>query len=178
MDLKRSIQLDRIGMGGSILCAIHCALAFFVPGALGLMGLDILLGSGAEWTLTAVAIGIGCVAFFIGFPHHKQKKLATLFLAGILTLLLSRFIEEASHGHSHAEDSKHEQAHAKHPLTDQMSTVHEELRQGEHGHNDHESGLNFHFLGTLLGIFGGLMMAAAHFLSLKFYRECQQPDPS
>ncbi len=152
-------MLDRLGMIGSSLCALHCLACAFLPGLLGILGLGALLGSGAEWGFTAFTILIASLALWVGFRRHRSLKVATLFLVGIAGLLLSRAIEESS----------------EHPLaaSHEVQVVESGSPKVVVDHHDHEGGWDLHFWGSIIGIMSGFPIIMGHFLSIKKSRCCE-----
>ena len=95
------------------------------------------------------------IAFCIGFPHHRQKRLAAIFLVGILALLTSRVVEEGHHGYEESTVAAHH------------SDGNDHLRAVVKHHEVEGSLIDLHLAGALVGILGGIMIASAHILSLK-----------
>lgn len=85
--------LDRLGIGVSLGCAIHCVAAGLVsalPGAalgLGAEWLELL-----EWPFLIGAAGIGLSALVPAFRDHGSRVPLSLFGAGIGLLVLSRWV--------------------------------------------------------------------------------------
>ena len=141
---------------GSITCAVHCGICAFIPGVLGFLGLGLLNSSEAEWGFTIVTVAVATLAFGLGYRRHRDKKLATLFLVGTLALFTSRFIEE--NGHHHHEESAQPVAASLAPS----------ISEADH----HHEAIDLHLLGALVGISGGLFVAAAHLLNARAVACC------
>lgn len=78
--------LDRVGMVGSLLCAVHCALLPVVFLVLPSVGLALVLNGIVEQVFVAFASLIGTVSLVRGFRAHRVA-LALLLLAPGLALL-------------------------------------------------------------------------------------------
>ncbi len=87
--------IDRLGALASTACAVHCTLAALVPSALAAVGLGALLGHGTEWVFTLVAVGFASVALGLGWRKHRSTPAAGALAAGIVGLLVARFVEES-----------------------------------------------------------------------------------
>lgn len=77
---------DRIGMTGSIVCAVHCALLPLVFAALPTVGLGVLASWGFElgFVLFATALAIGSLAW--GYRRHGRYRAWMFLLPGLLML--------------------------------------------------------------------------------------------
>lgn len=138
-------SLDKFGILGSIMCAVHCAICAFAPGIFHFLGCTLLLDSSAEWLFTGMAFLIASLSIYVGFTRHGQKKLLAVFVVGILALVTSRILEESSH-ESHGPLSKD---HEQFALVD--------------AHASPFPGL----LVTLVGVSGGVMISFAHFMNIR-----------
>lgn len=79
-------MLDRIGMTGSLLCAVHCALLPIVFVVLPSVGLSLLLNDGVELAFVSFATLVGTISLVRGFRSHRVA-LALMLLAPGLGLL-------------------------------------------------------------------------------------------
>ena len=126
-------RVDRFGVFASSACALHCAVCALVPAAFAVFGLDFLLGEKVEWTLTLVAVGFGCLAFYLGWKRHRQPLVFSLLGVGIIGLLAVRVM--AGHGDHHAHGAHHTSAGAH----DADGKHGEHENHGKHGdHDEHE----------------------------------------
>ncbi|SEK68350.1 MerC mercury resistance protein [Chitinophaga rupis] len=90
--LLRKLNLDVLGIGASLLCAIHCALLPVLITLLPLLGAHLLENEKLEYGLMACTFVIGCLALFRGYRHqHRQLLPLLLFLAGFAGLLLGHY---------------------------------------------------------------------------------------
>lgn len=169
-------RIDLAGSLASMLCAIHCASAAFVPAALGALGMGALLGHEVEWVFTIVAIGLAVTAAFVGWRRHRSTLIVSLLGLGIVGLLASRAIEMSS-GHDHGHGHEVTQAHAGgHHDEHEGEQAHGHHDHGEEGHGDGhgdehgEGGFDTHLLGTLVGILAGLLLVSGHVAGLRANR--------
>lgn len=89
--------LDRLGVGVSLGCAIHCIAAGLVsalPGAA--LGFDAEWLELLEWPFLIGAAAIGLSALIPAFRDHGSRVPLSLFGAGIGLLVLSRFAPGSS----------------------------------------------------------------------------------
>ena len=90
--LLRKLNLDVIGIGASLLCAIHCALLPVLITLLPLLGFQLLENEKLEYGLMACTLLTGCLALFRGYRYrHRQLLPLLLFLAGFAGLLLGHY---------------------------------------------------------------------------------------
>ena len=92
----RSGAVDRFGAFASGACAVHCAVCSLLPGMLVALGLGALLSHEAEWALTLAAIAFASVALLHGWREHRSTWILPVLAIGIVGLLASRALEEAS----------------------------------------------------------------------------------
>ena len=153
MTTSRGLIIDKIGMAGSSLCALHCVICAFVPGLLTILGLEAFVSHQFEWGLTIFAVTFASFAMWVGFNKHQSKRVATLFLVGIVGLLLSRYLEAGS-------DHRGEPSY--HSLSPEATNSQPSVTdQGKQGVGD------LHLLGSLLGLSSGLIIASGHMLSIR-----------
>ena len=90
--LLRKLNLDVLGIGASLLCAVHCALLPVLITLLPLLGAHMLENEKLEYGLMASTFVLGCLALFRGY-HHQHRLLLPLllFLAGFAGLLLGHY---------------------------------------------------------------------------------------
>ena len=81
-------NLDALGIGASLACAVHCALLPLLITALPLLGLEMFENDRLEYALLAVSFAVGYTSLIRGYRHHHRHiwPLAwfTLGFAGLL----------------------------------------------------------------------------------------------
>jgi len=91
------INLDKVGICASLLCAIHCALLPVLFTTLPLMGVELLENKHVELGFILTSLIIGCFALYNGYKKHHHRKLPLLlFIVGISLLLFGNFLLEDS----------------------------------------------------------------------------------
>jgi len=90
--LLRKLNLDALGIGASLICAVHCAVLPVLVTLLPLLGLRMQGNDKLEHALLAGTFIIGCVALLRGYfrQHHRLQPLLW-FLAGFAGLLLGHY---------------------------------------------------------------------------------------
>jgi hypothetical protein len=85
------LNWDAVGIGTSVLCAIHCALLPVITTTLPVFGIDIIDNMYFEWGMIGLAFFIGCYALYHGFfIHHKKITPFLIFTAGFGFLILKQ----------------------------------------------------------------------------------------
>ncbi len=82
------LNLDKIGVCASALCALHCAVTpvlFVLVGSLG--ALSFLENEFLETLLIGTTLVIGCISIGIAYIKHRKHHIAWLFVSGLLLLL-------------------------------------------------------------------------------------------
>ncbi|MDO7742295.1 MAG: MerC domain-containing protein [Pedobacter sp.] len=77
---KIALQLDRLGMTASTLCAIHCALVPIFLTALPLAGLQFLANEWVEITMIIVSVILGTLSLSISYRKQHKKVLPFFIL--------------------------------------------------------------------------------------------------
>jgi len=89
------LNLDKVGIGASLLCAIHCALLPVLFTTLPLMGVELLENEQVELGFILFSLVVGCFALYNGYKKHHHKKLPLLlFITGISLLFFANFFLE------------------------------------------------------------------------------------
>lgn len=92
-DRLRKLNLDALGIGASVICAVHCALLPILMTVLPLFGLEILENEKVEYGLLSFTFLVGCTSLFRGYRyHHHHAKPLLLFSLGFALLLLGHFL--------------------------------------------------------------------------------------
>lgn len=166
--IRQGEGVDRIGALASSICAVHCALAAFVPAALAASGVGFLLGEGAEWTFTVFAVGMATAALVTSWRRHHSRSVAALFVAGIAALLLSRGIEGLAH-HGEEGDSAHNAAAVA------QGDKHDHAAADNHDHAAADTDAEpeaTHLAGIGVGVMAGLLLLAGHITNVRRSRCC------
>ena len=88
------INWQAMGIGASIICAIHCAITPLLLSSLPLFGVNLVHNIWVELLLLAVAFVIGLSTLWHGYKRHHHKILTLgVFSLGILLFVLHQFIE-------------------------------------------------------------------------------------
>lgn len=100
VDTKPNATLDRVGIGVSIACAIHCVGAALLAASPAFAAsLVPSLGESLEWAETAflwMALGVGLVALLPAYLREHRKPLPlVLFVTGIGLVALGHVLELA-----------------------------------------------------------------------------------
>ena len=95
---SRALWLDRLGMGGSLLCATHCLVCSVAPALLTSLSLGSLASHDFEWLLTGCAVGLALLSAVHGFRHLHSRVLLVGFVASVLGLVGARALEETGAG--------------------------------------------------------------------------------
>jgi len=90
--MMQKLDLDKIGIGASLLCAIHCALLPVLFTTLPLLGVELLENENVELGFILFSLVVGCFALYNGYKKHHHKILPIcVFVAGIALLLFASF---------------------------------------------------------------------------------------
>jgi len=89
---KIALQLDRLGMTASTLCAIHCALVPVFLTALPLAGLQFLANEWIEIAMIIVSVILGTLSLSISYRKQHKKVLPFFILfAGFALIGIGHF---------------------------------------------------------------------------------------
>ena len=89
------INLDRVGIGASLLCAIHCAFLPVLFTTLPLFGVELLENKYVELGFILTSLIIGSFALYNGYKKHHHKIVPLfIFISGIAILLVANFLLE------------------------------------------------------------------------------------
>ena len=93
MNIK--LNWDALGIGTSILCAIHCALLPVLVTSLPVFGINIVHNLIFEWGMIALAFVVGSYSLFHGYiKHHRSMKPVLIFSVGFIFLILKQFFTQ------------------------------------------------------------------------------------
>lgn len=94
-DRLRKLNLDVLGIGASLICAVHCALLPLLMTVLPLLGLEMFKNEKLEYGLLSFTFLVGCTSLFRGYRyHHHYAKPLLLFALGFVLLLTGHFLAE------------------------------------------------------------------------------------
>lgn len=89
------LNWDALGIGTSILCAIHCALLPVLMGSLPVFGVNIIHNLAFEWSMIAIAFAVGSYSLFHGYiKHHRSLVPVLIFSVGFIFLVLKQFFAQ------------------------------------------------------------------------------------
>jgi hypothetical protein len=92
-DRLRKLNLDVLGIGASMICAVHCAVLPLLMAVLPLLGLEVLKNEKLEYGLLSFTLLVGCTSLFRGYRyHHHYLKPLLLFALGFVLLLAGHFL--------------------------------------------------------------------------------------
>ena len=157
---------DRFGSVASTVCALHCALCAFLPVVFSALGVGFLLGQGAEWFFSIVAILFGVGALAISWRQHRSKKVAALLIVGVVGIMASRGLEMGSDHHGHGDE-----AHQADEHSDEHADEHSDEHSDEHA-DEHDDSM--HLMGTFVGVFAGLLLLFGHISNIRAARRCRE----
>ncbi|MGX5817924.1 MerC domain-containing protein [Chitinophaga lutea] len=97
MNLFSKWNADALGIGASLLCAVHCALLPLLTTALPLLGIGLLEHEGWEFGLLGFSFLMGYLALFRGYQRrHRHPLPLVLFTVGFAGLLIGHFFSTES----------------------------------------------------------------------------------
>jgi len=95
-DRLRKLNLDVLGIGASLICAVHCAVLPLLMTLLPLLGLEMFKNEKLEYGLLSFTFLVGCTSLFRGYRyHHHYVKPLLLFALGFGFLLSGHFLAAA-----------------------------------------------------------------------------------
>jgi len=89
---------DAIGVGASLICAVHCVLLPVLFTTFTLFGIEILENAWLEVTTVLISMGFGGWAIWKGYKRiHRQKSVLVYFLIGLLLMLVGNFLHATTY---------------------------------------------------------------------------------
>ena len=85
---------DRLGIVGSLLCVVHCAVTPLVIGYLSAAGLGVLGDEIVHRILAVFLICIALLAFVPGYRNHRNSLVIAVGVAGLGLLVSTGFVLE------------------------------------------------------------------------------------
>ena len=92
---------DRVGMVGSVLCALHCALLPFVIAALPALGAGALPWVDIDQAFTVFATLLGITTLSYGYRRHRAFNAWLLLIPGLALVWLGSFTPLHDHSTAH-----------------------------------------------------------------------------
>jgi hypothetical protein len=93
---------DRIGMTGSLICALHCALTPLVLSLVPTLGLGLLTGIDLDQAFVVFASLLGLATLGLGFRQHRVHHAWMLLLPGLALVWAGSFTSLHDHSAAHA----------------------------------------------------------------------------
>lgn len=84
-----SAQLDAVGMGVSVACAVHCVLLPIFFSAVPLLGIEILHNVFLETVTVLLSAIVGSWALYRGYKIHHHKLLPVLLFAVCMAIVVA-----------------------------------------------------------------------------------------
>ncbi|SEW18116.1 MerC domain-containing protein [Chitinophaga arvensicola] len=93
LNILKKMNLDSIGIGASVLCAVHCAVLPLMLTVLPLLGSHVLENEKLEYGLLSFSFAVGCFSLGRGYlRHHRRLTPMLLFAVGFALLLGGHFV--------------------------------------------------------------------------------------
>ena len=88
---KSQAYRDWLGVGASVLCAIHCCAMPFVVGFLPLLGLSFLADPSFHQWMVAICLALALLAFVPGWRRHHRLAPAAIGIVGLGLITFAAF---------------------------------------------------------------------------------------
>lgn len=92
---------DRVGMVGSMLCAVHCALLPFVIAVLPALGVGALPWIDIDQAFTVFATLLGVTTLSWGYRRHRAFRAWLMLIPGLALVWLGSFTSLHDHSTAH-----------------------------------------------------------------------------
>jgi hypothetical protein len=86
------VSWDRLGMGLSFLCAIHCLLTPIVILSLPILARYYLVHPLVHYGLALVLLPVGLLAFYAGLRHHRNYWVLILGIPGLFVVAVVPYL--------------------------------------------------------------------------------------
>jgi len=93
---------DRVGIAGSLLCAVHCALMPLVLSLLPALGVGLLGRVDLDQAFVIFATLLGVATLSTGFRRHRAHHAWALLIPGLTMVWLGSFTSLHDHSIGHA----------------------------------------------------------------------------
>ena len=90
--MLKKLKLDTLGMGASIICAVHCAAVPFLVSIAASAGLEIFQSSWFEFGILGLAVVFILTSLVPSFLKHKNAMPLTLALFGLTAVVVNHII--------------------------------------------------------------------------------------
>lgn len=97
-----SDSADRVGMVGSLLCAIHCAIVPLLVSALPALGLGFFSSADLDQGFALFATLLGVSTLLLGYRRHRAFRALALLIPGLFLVLIGSFSPLHDHSAEHA----------------------------------------------------------------------------
>lgn len=85
---------DKVSIGASVICTIHCIMLPLAFGTITLLGIEVLENPFLELATIGVSALLGGYAIYKGYNHfHKNKGVLILFAVGIILLIAGNLLQ-------------------------------------------------------------------------------------
>ncbi|MFI5154079.1 MAG: MerC domain-containing protein [Chitinophagales bacterium] len=84
------VNLDFLGIGASVICAIHCAILPMLLSSLPLFGINIIHNSWFEALMILLALAIGSISLIHGYRKKHTEIFPLIFFSLGMGLLFAR----------------------------------------------------------------------------------------
>lgn len=88
--LQNHRRLDHLGIGLSLLCAIHCAFLPLILSSLPLLGISFLANPYWEVGMISASFLVACYSLFNGYKRTKTKKPLIILTIGFLFIMAAK----------------------------------------------------------------------------------------
>jgi len=84
--------LDKMGIGVSILCAVHCAILPLIITMLPLLGLEVFANPLLESAIITISLIIGITSLSSAFVQHRNRLPLALMVTGFVSIFTGRYL--------------------------------------------------------------------------------------
>lgn len=90
--MLKKLKLDTLGMGASIICAVHCAAVPFLVSIAASAGLNIIQSAWFEFGILGMAVIFILSSLVPSFIKHKNALPLSLALFGLAAVIVNHII--------------------------------------------------------------------------------------